>query len=152
MSTFPLLYRNGTCKAGAAVVRAPASHQCAPGSNPGVDATMWVEFVVGSLLYSERFFSGLLQFCPLFKNQHFKVSIRRVIRLIKNHLVDVLALNRYSSNLLEFQTMYCCTCTLCPNHSLGLPSSSGIFSASTEKSVRMSCNMNSFNKNELHRI
>ena len=66
--------------------------------------------------------------------------------------MDVLALNRYSSNLLEFQTMYFCTCTLCPNHSLGLPSSSGIFSASTEKSVRMSCNMNLFNKNELHRI
>ena len=27
-----------------AVVRAHASHQCGPGSNPGVDAIMWVEF------------------------------------------------------------------------------------------------------------
>ena len=27
-----------------AVVRALASHQCGPGSNPGVDAIMWVEF------------------------------------------------------------------------------------------------------------
>jgi len=66
--------------------------------------------------------------------------------------VDVLALNRYLINLFKFQTMYFYTCTLCPNQSLGLPSSSGIFSASTEKSVRMSYNMNSFNKNELHRI
>ena len=41
---------------GGAVVRALASHQCGPGSNPGVD--MWVEFVVGSLPCSERFFSG----------------------------------------------------------------------------------------------
>ena len=38
------------------MVRALASHQCGPGSNPGVD--MWVEFVVGSLLCSARFFSG----------------------------------------------------------------------------------------------
>ena len=41
---------------GGAVVRALASHQCGPGSNPVVD--MWVEFVVGSLRCSERFFSG----------------------------------------------------------------------------------------------
>ena len=41
---------------GGAVVRALASHQCVLGSNPGVD--LWVEFVVGSLLCSERFFSG----------------------------------------------------------------------------------------------
>ena len=40
------------------MVRALASHQCGPGSNPGVDAIMWVEFVVGSLPCSERFFSG----------------------------------------------------------------------------------------------
>ena len=37
---------------GGAVVRAIASRQCGPRSNPSVDAmwTMWVEFVVGSLL------------------------------------------------------------------------------------------------------
>ena len=39
-------------------MRALASHQCVPGSNPGVDAIMWVEVVFGSLLCSERFFSG----------------------------------------------------------------------------------------------
>ena len=37
------------------VVRVLASHQCGPGSNPGVDAICG--FVVGSLLCSERFFS-----------------------------------------------------------------------------------------------
>ena len=40
------------------MVRALASHQCGLGSNPGVDVITWVEFVVGSLLSSERFFSG----------------------------------------------------------------------------------------------
>ena len=39
-----------------AVVRALAFHQCVPGSIPG-PGVMWVEFV-GSLLCSERFFSG----------------------------------------------------------------------------------------------
>ena len=42
-----------------AVVRALAFHHCGPGSNPSVNAIiMWVEFVVGSLVFSERFFSG----------------------------------------------------------------------------------------------
>ena len=42
---------------GNVVVRAFASHQCGPGSNPGVDARhRWVEFVVGSLP-SPRVFS-----------------------------------------------------------------------------------------------
>ena len=41
------------------MVRALVCHQCGPGSNPGVDAIhMWVEFVVGSLPCSQRFFSG----------------------------------------------------------------------------------------------
>ena len=40
-----------------AVVRALASHQCGSGSIP-VLSIMWVEFVVGSRLCSERFFSG----------------------------------------------------------------------------------------------
>ena len=42
---------------GAVVVRALASHQCVPGS-----IHMWVEFVVGSLLFSEGFFSGYSSF------------------------------------------------------------------------------------------
>ena len=41
------------------MLRALASYQCGPGSNPGVDAICGLSlFVVGSLLYSERFFSG----------------------------------------------------------------------------------------------
>ena len=36
---------------------------------------MWVEFVVGSLLCSERFVSRILRFSPLLKNQHFQISI-----------------------------------------------------------------------------
>ena len=35
-----------------------ASHQCGPGSIPDARRHMWVVFVVGSLLCSERFFSG----------------------------------------------------------------------------------------------
>ena len=46
-----------------AVVRALAFHQSGPGSNPGID-DMWVKFVVGSLLYSKRFFSGYSGFSP----------------------------------------------------------------------------------------
>ena len=41
-----------------------ASHQCVPGSIPG-PSVMWVEFVVGSLPCSERFFFGYSSF-PLF--------------------------------------------------------------------------------------
>ena len=45
---------------GGAVVRAFASHQCGPRSNPGVDTICGLSlfFVVGSLLCSERFFFG----------------------------------------------------------------------------------------------
>ena len=35
---------------------------------------MWVEFVVGSLLCSERFFR-VLRFSPLLENQHFQIPI-----------------------------------------------------------------------------
>ena len=58
-------FRSGTRDG--AVVRALASHWCGPLSNPGVDANMWVEFVVGSLLCSERFFSGYSCFLLLSK-------------------------------------------------------------------------------------
>ena len=54
------LYKNSKC-CGAregAVLLALASHQCGPGSSPGVDAMCGLSFVVGSLLCSERFFSG----------------------------------------------------------------------------------------------
>ena len=38
---------------------------------------MWIEFVVGSLLYSEGFFPG---FSPLLINQHFQIQIRPGVR------------------------------------------------------------------------
>ena len=38
-------------------VRALASHQCVPGWIPGTRRHMWVEFVVGSLPCSKRFYS-----------------------------------------------------------------------------------------------
>ena len=48
-----------------AVVTALAFHQCVPGSIPGPGRRhMWVEFVVGSLLCSERFLSGFSGFPP----------------------------------------------------------------------------------------
>ena len=50
---------------GVAVVRALASHQRGPGLNLGVNAIMWVEFVV----CSEEFFF-------LLKNQHFQIPIQ----------------------------------------------------------------------------
>ena len=38
---------------------------------------MWVEFVVGTLPCSERFFSGYTaEFSPLLQNQHFQIPIR----------------------------------------------------------------------------
>ena len=62
---------------GGAVVRALASHQCGPGSNPGVD--MWVEFVVGSLPCSERFFSGYSGFplSPKTNTSKFQFDLER---------------------------------------------------------------------------
>ena len=59
------------------MVRALASHQCGRGSNPGVD--MWVEFVVGSLLCSERFFSGYSGFplSPKTNTSKFQFDLER---------------------------------------------------------------------------
>ena len=39
-----------------------ASHQCGPGFDSRTQRHMWVEFVVGSLLCSKRFFSGFSGF------------------------------------------------------------------------------------------
>ena len=57
-----------------------ASHQCGSGSNPGVDAIMWVEFA-RSLLCYERFFPGYFDFplsskINIFKYQFDKESGR----------------------------------------------------------------------------
>ena len=75
------------------VVRVVASHQCGLGSNSHYRRHMWVEFVVGSLLCSGRFFSGYFGVSSLLKNQHFQIPIRPEIRLTKNHFVDVLPAN-----------------------------------------------------------
>ena len=54
----------------------------------------WVEFVVGSLLCSERYFSGYSGF-PLSSKPSVQVPIRPGIRYTKNHFVDVLSPNHY---------------------------------------------------------
>ena len=71
-----------------------------PGFNSRRRRHMWVEFVVGSLLCSERFFSGYSGFplspkTSISKNQHFQIPIRLGIRSTKNHFVDVLPPNYY---------------------------------------------------------
>ena len=61
-----------------AVVRALTSHQSDLGSNPGVNTIcMWVEFVVGSLLFSERFSSGYSYFPLSSKNNIFKFQFNQ---------------------------------------------------------------------------
>ena len=47
-----------------------------PGFKSWRQRHMWVEFVVGSLPRSERFFSGYPGFFPLLKNQHFQILIQ----------------------------------------------------------------------------
>ena len=75
LCTIPLKGIKGS--KGGALVRIIPSHQCGPGSNPGVDAIiMWVEYVASSLPCSERLFSQYSGFPPLLKNQHFQIPIR----------------------------------------------------------------------------
>ena len=57
------------------MVRALASHQCGPGSNPGVDAICGLSLLLFSPLLREVFFR-VLRFSPLLKNQHFQIPIR----------------------------------------------------------------------------
>ena len=92
---------------GGAVVRALASHQCGPGSNPGVD--MWVEFVVGSLLCSGRFFSGYSGFplSPKTNTSKFQFDLertdteKRALELLGASWVNKLHLQITSSALNE---------------------------------------------------
>ena len=68
------------CKKGArdrAAVRVLTSHKRCPVSNPGIDTIMWVEFVVGSLLCSDRFFS---RYSSSFLNLSSKTKIPNLIR------------------------------------------------------------------------
>ena len=62
------------------MVRAYASHQCDPGSNPGDNTLcqLWLEFTVGSLPCSANPFSGHSAFSHLLKNQHFPVRLGMV--------------------------------------------------------------------------
>ena len=62
LSFFPLSPPWGARAAWWEWVRALASQQCGPGSNPGVDALRGSKFVVGSLPCSERFFIGYSDF------------------------------------------------------------------------------------------
>ena len=57
------------------MVRALASLQCGPGSNPGVDAKRGLSLLL-VLSLAPRGFSRVLRFFPLLKNQHFQIPIR----------------------------------------------------------------------------
>ena len=56
------------------MVRALASHQCGPGSNPSVDAICGLSCWFSPLL--REVFLRVLRFSPLLKNQHFQIPIR----------------------------------------------------------------------------
>ena len=62
------------------MVRALASHQCGPGSIPGVDIIMWVEVLVGSHSLVRVFFSGFYGFSPSTKTNisKFKFDLEAV--------------------------------------------------------------------------
>ena len=60
---------------GGAVVRALASHECGPSSNPGVDAICGLSLLL-VLSLAPRGFSPGTPVSPLLKNQHFQIPIR----------------------------------------------------------------------------
>ena len=60
---------------GFAAVRALASHQFGPGSNPGVDAMRGLRCYLSSPLLREVFLR-FFRFSLLLKNQHFQIPIR----------------------------------------------------------------------------
>ena len=66
---------------GGTVVRALASYQCGPGSNPGVDAICGLSLLLVLSQCSERFFSGYSGFPPSSETmQHFQIPILPGIR------------------------------------------------------------------------
>ena len=81
---------------GVAVVRALASHQRGPGLNLGVNAIIWVEFVVCSLPNcSEEFFF-------LLKNQHFQIPFNlesRHVSTSSHELLSAPRLTNYNYNV-----------------------------------------------------
>ena len=58
---------------GGAVVRALASLQCGPGSNPAVDAICGLSLLL-VLSLAPRVFLRVLRFSPLLKNKHFQIT------------------------------------------------------------------------------
>ena len=61
-----------------AVVRALASHQCVPGSTPGVDTICGLSLLLVLLfvVLPRESFLRVLRFSLLLKNQHFQIPIR----------------------------------------------------------------------------
>ena len=57
---------------GGALIRALASHQCGPGSNPGVDAICGLSLLL-FFSFAPRGFSLGTPVSPLLKNQHFLI-------------------------------------------------------------------------------
>ena len=59
-----------------AVVRALASHQCDPGSIPGLGVICGLSLLLVLVLDPRLVFLRVLRFSPLLKNQHFQIPIR----------------------------------------------------------------------------
>jgi len=70
-----IVLNNKTGPRDGAVVRALASHQCGPGSNPSVDTTCGLSLLL-VLSLAQRGFSPGTRFSPLLRNQHFQIPIR----------------------------------------------------------------------------
>ena len=80
LNTLKTLFRLSRARDGA-VVRALASYQCGPGSNPSVDAIIYVGWVCCWFSpLAREVFLRVLRFSPLLKNQHFQIPIRPGIR------------------------------------------------------------------------
>ena len=79
-----------------AVVRAIASHQCGPGSNPSVDAMCGLSLLL-VLSFAPRGFSPGSPVFPSLQKPTFPNfnSTRSQVGLTKDHFVDVLPPNHY---------------------------------------------------------
>ena len=76
------------------MVRALASHQCGPGSNPGVDTICGLSLLLVLFLVPRGFSPGTPVF-PSPQKPTFQIAIWPGIMWTKNHYVDVLPANRY---------------------------------------------------------
>ena len=59
-----------------AVVRALASHQCGPGSIPGLGIICGLSLLLVRVIPAPRVFLRVLRFSSLRKKQHFQIPIR----------------------------------------------------------------------------